>query len=202
MQHDAQREHVRTRVGGRAVQQLGGQIRHLAPHHPAVALVDAQRLRRPRQPEVENLHVAVPRDHDVGRRHVAVDNPQRRPIRVGQGVGEVQPPADLATHLSHESRRQMLAGLVDAPPQQRGHVDPLDRLHHQVVAPLLGRELEHLDDVRVDEPRRDVRLVHEHPDELRLPGQPGVDALDDERPLERSRALPDGAEHLRHPATP
>jgi hypothetical protein len=108
--------------------------------------------------------------------------------------------ADLAAHLGNERGRELLARPLDAPAQQPRHVDPLDRLHHQVVAAVLERELEHLDDVRVDEAGGDVRLVDEHPHELGLARQARVDALEHERPREAGRSLADGAEHLGHPA--
>src|SRR5213078_1718761 len=97
---------------------------------------------------------------------------------------------------------QLLAGALHPPAQQPGHVDAVDRLHHQVVAAILEGELEHLDDVGMDEPRRDVRLIHEHPHELRLPRQARVNALDHKRALEGRGAFADGAEHFRHPAAP
>ena len=45
--------------------------------------------------EVRQLHLARERDEDVRRRHVAVDEPQRLPVRPAQLVREVQPLRDL-----------------------------------------------------------------------------------------------------------
>ena len=124
VQDDAQREQVGPCVRPRPFQQLGRQVRHLSAHHPGVALMKAQRLGRARQPEIQDLHHAVPRHHDVGRRDVTVDDVQRLAVGVRQRVREVEPAADLPAHLRHERRRQLLAGPLHAPPEQPRHVDP------------------------------------------------------------------------------
>src|SRR5262249_21972506 len=59
-------------------------------------------------------------------------------------------------------------------------------------------EVEHLDDVRVVEPERDLGLVDEHRDELPAPCVRGVDLLDDEGLVEPLRHGGAGEEHLGH----
>src|SRR6185437_15135045 len=80
------------------------------------------------------------------------------------------------------------------------HVDPVDRLHDDVMALAVKGELEHLDHVGVDDAGGDLRLVDEHPHELRRVRQVRVDPLDHERPLEPFGPLAGGAKHLRHAA--
>src|SRR5450432_4869219 len=73
-------------------------------------------------------------------------------------------------------------------------------LHGDEVRALGLAELERLDDVRVHEQRRDLRLTNEHLRELGVARQRGQDALDDELALPALRPLDDGAEDLRHAA--
>jgi len=129
-----------------------------------------------------------------------MDDAQRRTVCARQRVRELEATANLAPHLGYERGRQLLVGFVHAAPEQPGHVDAVDRLHHQVVGAVLLRELEHLHDVGMDETRRDVRLVDEHAHELRLPGETGVDALEDERARKGGRPLAHRAVDLGHPA--
>ena len=63
-------------------------------------------------------------------------------------------------------------------------------------------EVEHLDDVRVRQAHRELRLVDEHLDELRAARELGQDALDDEDLLEALDAVALGLEDLRHAALP
>ena len=77
---------------------------------------------------------------------------------------------------------------------------PVDVLHGDEVAALGLAEVEDLHQVRVVELRRELRLVEEHLDELRVLRQVREDALDDQQLLEAHRPVGLGEEHLGHAA--
>ena len=69
-------------------------------------------------------------------------------------------------------------------------------------SPSTAPELEDLDDVRVREARRELRLLDEHLDEGRVVRQVRQDALDDERALEPLRTLHTSLVDVSHTAAP
>ena len=103
----------------------------------------------------------------------------------------VEPHADLAGHVGrHHVRHRALVLAQGVQRLAQGH--PLHALHRDEVGAVSLAELVDLDDVRVQEQRRDLRLPDEH--RLEVPGlrQPGQDALEHELALE-----PLGAGHHR-----
>ena len=102
------------------------------------------------------------------------------------------------------NQRQRGQGHVDllAPGtlEQGGQVGSRYVLHGDEVGVLGEAQVEHLHDVRVRQGDRDLRLVDEHLDELRVAGQLGEDAFDDEDLLEAGHAVALGAIHLGHAA--
>ena len=72
---DAEREHVGRRRRRLAERLLGRHVARLAAQAPPL---ERGGERRARDPEVEDLHVAVGRQHHVRRRHVAVHDAERR----------------------------------------------------------------------------------------------------------------------------
>jgi len=83
--------------------------------------------------------------------------------------------------------------------QHAQKVEPLDVLHREEVRVADGAEVEHLDDVRVVQAERDLRLVDEHRDELPAPRVRRVDLLDDEGLVQSLRHCRARKEHLGHP---
>ena len=78
VEHDAEREHVAAAVDRLAEALLGRHVRDLALERARLGL--GRPVRRLRDPEVDDLHRAVVADQDVRRRHVAVDDAERRAI--------------------------------------------------------------------------------------------------------------------------
>ena len=156
--HHAERVQVGPRSGLLAAGLLGREVRR-GPEHRA-HLGDARLIGGAGDPEVGELdHVGV-RDEQVARLDVAVHDAV--PMRV------IESAAGLGDHVD---------GLVDLHPaviaQQLGARVAGDVLHHDEVLAvvLVEAEVEHLDDVGMDEPRRGERLAAEARHEGRVVGQ-------------------------------
>src|SRR5262249_48348011 len=98
-----------------------------------------------------------------------------------------------------DGRRQTNAQL-GARAQERETVEPLHVFERDVVLLIDLAELEHLDDLWVDQVDGQLRLVDEHVDELLVGGEVREDALDDDDLLEASRARHLRLEDLGHAA--
>ena len=122
---------------------------------------------------------------------------ERLPELVGLAVRVVEPLGQLLHDVRRQPERQALAGLGGLL-QQAQQVDALDVLHREEVRVADRAEVEHLDDVRVVEAERDLRLVDEHRDELAAPRVRGVDLLDHQGLGEPLRDLGAREEHLGH----
>ena len=79
-------------------------------------------------------------------------------------------------------------------------VEAVDELHRDEQRLADPAEVEHLDDVGVGQPDRDLGLGDEPRGELGVARQLGQDPLDRERLLEAVGAVGLGQEHLRHAA--
>ena len=90
--------------------------------------------------------------------------------------------------------------LLRAAPQEIVEVEPLDVLHRDEEPVALAAEVEHLDDVRVVEARRELRLVDEHLRELRVRRELGEDLLHDAEPRRAELGVRAGEVDLGHPA--
>jgi hypothetical protein len=115
VEHDPEREEVRPRIRGAALDHLGREIAHRAAQEPMPVHVDGHGLRRPaqvlrrdppRDAEVEDLGAAVGREHDVLGLEVAVHDPLLG--RGDEGVGAV---------LGDGEEGGDLEGLADPGPQ-------------------------------------------------------------------------------------
>src|SRR5262249_40892914 len=83
---------------------------------------------------------------------------------------------------------------------ERGEIDAIHPLHHQVVRTVLDDEVVDLDDVRVRELAAGARLLDEHVDVVLDRAVLWADVLDRDRALEPSRTAHHGLIHRRHPA--
>ncbi|MFT3766140.1 MAG: hypothetical protein QM820_11595 [Minicystis sp.] len=196
VEHDAERVDVAPAIDLLPPRLLGRHVPDLALEHAGLVAEEAGAG----DAEVGDLHHALVRHEDVLRRDVAVHDGERHAPLVAPLVGVVQP----LRGLGHDERghgrrdaRALLPGRGDHPAE----IEPLDVLHRE-EQPLLAviGELVDLDDVRVVEPGRELRLLHEHrPEPPRRPVR-REDALDDEQ-LVRALGPPLlGEEDLGHPA--
>jgi hypothetical protein len=132
----AEREDVRAVVDGLPLHLLRRHVADGSHHDPGARVLAGARRRdarflvrrsplgQLREPEVEHLREAVPRDHDVARLEVAVDDP--RPVRLGDAVrrlGQIT-----------EEAPQVLLVHVD----QLGQRMPVDPLHGDEVDGIAG----------------------------------------------------------------
>jgi hypothetical protein len=152
---------------------------------------------RARDAEVDDLHRAVPRQEDVLRGDVAVDDAERLAELVGLAVRVVEALRDLLDDVRGEPVVEA-AALAGGVLQQAQEVHPVDELHREEVGVADRAEVEDLDDVRVVEAERDLRLVDEHRHELARLRERRVDLLDHQRLGEALRHGGPRQEHLRH----
>ncbi len=161
------------------------------------AWVFCEPVRRLRDPEVDQLHLAVEREEDVLGRDVAVDDVQVLPARVLLPVRVVEPLADLRRHVRRLGDRHRLLRLA-LPLDDRAQVPARHVLHRDVVRALVLPELVDVHHVRVAQLNADPRLVDEHRDELFILRHRGEDLLDRDELLEALDPERLGDEHLRH----
>ena len=207
----AEREEVAPRVDALAARLLGAHVPELALERALGArLVDgATRLG---DAEVGDLHLAFERQKDVLRRDVPMDDAERSHLLVAPPMRVIEPFGDLGRDVdAHLDRGEHLGAPRSR--QHAGEVEPVHVLHRDVVG-VHGRgpfggfgalarrlaEVEDLDDVRMREAHRELRLVDEHVDEVLAPRELGQDPLDDEDLLEALDAVALGLEDLGHAA--
>ncbi len=112
-------------------------------------------------PKSSSFTDAVVADHDVRRRHVAVDDAERHAVGAAPFVRVVEArrgAGDDGQRELERDARALAAGLRE----QRAQVLAVHVLHREVVDARVLADLEHLRDVLVVERRRESRLVQEH----------------------------------------
>ena len=136
--------------------------------------------------------------HVVGR-NVAMHEPQRLSLRVGQIVRVLQAGRghrdDLAHLRDREDLAQLLRSLGDG-----AKARPVDELHRDEVVPVGLAQVVDADDVRVVEAGGEARLVEEHLHELPVAGEVRKDALEADQLLEAGCAGLPRQVDLGHPA--
>ncbi len=124
--------------------------------------------------------------------------PRSLPLLVGEAVRVGERAAGLAADVGDHLGARRSHRLPDRA-HRLGEIVAADVLHRDEVLALDGAELEDVDDVRVGEARRQLRLLDEHLDEGRVVGEMRQDPLDDERPLEPGGPLDAPLVDLGHP---
>ena len=197
VEDDAERVDVAAPIDLLAARLLG---RHVAE----LALEDARLLAeevRAGDAEVGDLHDALVREQDVLRRDVAVHDVERHAALVLALVRVVQALRGLGDDERRDARRDLRALAACAAAHELAEVEALDVLHREEQALVaVVRELVDLDDVRVVEARRELRLVDEHRAEAPRRAVRRQDALDDEELVRALGAALLGEEHLGHAA--
>jgi hypothetical protein len=154
---------------------------------------------RLRDPEVDQLRVAVGGQQDVRGADVAMDDVERLAFAIPGLVRSVQP----GCHLDDDPRGELgveLATVAVVDEQQLADRAAIEVLHDQVVDAFDHAELLDVDHVRVADLRADPRLVDEHLDEGRLIDQVRVDHLERNQPREPGRAVAAREVERRHPS--
>src|SRR5690606_28885196 len=118
---------------------------------PALGLGDA---------EVDELHLTIEADEDVGGRDVAVHDAQAAPAAVRRAVGVGQRLGDLGDHVEHQVHGQQ-APLLLCAVEQRAQAAPVDELKRDVVTVVDGADVYDLRYRRVLQLTRDARLIVE-----------------------------------------
>src|SRR5439155_8394478 len=85
-QHRRRAEEVRAVIERLTGDLLGREVGELPFEDGAGRVSQRGARRRARDPEVTELHLAVAREIEVRRRHVAMNDPERRPLLVLRGV--------------------------------------------------------------------------------------------------------------------
>ena len=197
VEHDAEREHVAAAIDRLADALLGGHVRDLALERAGPGLDGA--VRGLRDPEVRDLDAAVVADEEVGRRHVAVHDPERRPVGGALLVRVVEPGRGGGHDRQHVLERHLRVLLADAG-QERAGVLAVHVLHREEVLAALLADVVDLDDVVVVQRGREPRLVQEHLDVALVARLLGADPLDHHvalEPLDAGRAR---EQHVGHAA--
>ena len=113
--------------------------------------------------------------------------------------------AERAADLAADVGDQLWPWRPRGPPQRThglGQIVSRDMLHRDEELTVDRTELEHLNDVRMVEPGRHLGFLDEHPDESRIVGEAGQDALHDEDALESRGAPGASLEDVGHTAAP
>ena len=159
-----------------AVHLLGRHVARRALDDAAGGLVPLRR--RAGDPEVEDLHLATARDHDVARVDVSVHETKGRACRIGAGVRVGEAVADFGGDAEAVGPRDRMASCVRVFEDVEDR-PTLNEFHRDVVAALELTELIDRHDVAVAQADGDLRLVDEHLHKRWVLGVAGEDPLDD-----------------------
>ena len=197
VEHDAGGEDVAAVVHGIGPGLLRRHVVVLALDHPDLGL--ARALSGLGDAEVDDLHLAGEADHHVLGRDVAMHDAEGAPLRVTPTMRVVEAVADLGRDVGAHVEGQLLRELARPGQQPRG-VGAFDELHHDEVGVLVLPEVEDLGDVDVVQQDRELGLVHQHVEEVRILGVARVDDLDGHELLEATETARLAYIDLRHPA--
>jgi hypothetical protein len=180
VEHRAEREEVAALIDALSEGLLRRHVERRADDG-VVGGVRRERLRELGQTEVGDLGAPGPRQHDVARFDVAVDD--------ALGVRVLETETDLVDDGEGEVG-------TDGPPALEHFLDavPLDELHDDLVAVLTAPEVDDVDDVLVVEGGRRLGLENEAPREVLVLGEVLVEAFDGDNAIERglNRLVQDG----------
>ncbi len=199
VEHDGQREHVGPPVDlPPALDLFRGHVGELpleaVPDRVLCAVVGLGHA------EVDELHLAPHRQHDVPRVHVAVHDVHAAPIGVHPMVGVVEGGQHVGADAEDDGQREGLV-LLGEPALEASQVTARHVLHGQEELVALLAEVVDARDVLVLQFGVDARFVVEHPDEAVVGLVLGVDALDHQEAHEaRVVDRASGEVDLRHAA--
>ena len=168
---------------------LGGDVAERAAHLARRGARDP--ARRPGNAEVEQLYLAVDRQHDVGRTDVAVDHAERVAVAVAASVRVRERLADAEDDVERHLERDALAQLASAI-QDRAQIAAVNVLVGDVVRARDVADVDHLGDPRVVEEAADARLVVQRLGHLAIERGAGRKSLQGHE----ATAAREGPEHL------
>ncbi|HEY2744561.1 MAG TPA: hypothetical protein VGL86_08055 [Polyangia bacterium] len=199
-QDDPRGEDVAARIDRRACRLLGRHVRELAFDDAFFFL----HVARARDAEVDQLHHPVPRDQDVLRRDVAMDDAERLAVFVGLAMRVVERLGDLLAEIRAQAEGNARV-VLDGGVEQAQKVDAFDVLHGEEIGGADLSVAERLHDVRVVQVDGDLGLVLEHAPELGRLGERGMDLLDDQdlgEPLRKRLAREEDLGHSARAESP
>ena len=199
MGDDARGKHVRAAIERLALDRLGSHVSHLALDPIGMGL---QVLRGGLgNAEVDDFQGSRFAYEQVGRRHVAVHEPEGLTVLVGLVVRVVEGVTQLAQERHDDGQRRGprdAARLLEHLP----HIASVDELHRDEIHVAHASELVQLNHVGVLEHGGQLGLAHERPNEGFILGQVWQQALQCYQALEPLDALFLGAMNRRHAADP
>jgi len=172
---DSEREEIRAPVHLLGVRRLGAEVPHFPLDDPVLGVLLA--VARTGDAEVGQLDLAVVGDDDVPGADVAVDDLLRLPVRRPKLVRELEAGADIGDDLCGQAPGTSSIERTEAL-QHPKDVAARNILHRDVRQSVGLAKVENLDDVGVDQPRRDLRLVGEHAKKSGTFEQVGMNSLD------------------------
>ena len=181
-------------------QLLGAHVRHFAFDDADIGAVRSIFGRDLGHAKVEHLGDAIPADHDVGRRHVPMHQPQRAPVAIPRAMRKVQALGDAGDDTHRNRPRNPGLPLRLGMPQQRRQREAMDVLHRHVLVAVDLAVVVDVRDARVVDAGCDRRLGLEHADKLLILRQVRQDALDHQLLLKAGRAALFCQEHFCHAA--
>ena len=196
-EENAHREDVGAAVDGAAVDVIRRHVLDRALHHADLRGGGGLAVGALRNPEIDELHVAVVGEKHVWRAHVAVDDAEREAVFVHQTMRVVERLEHRREDPEAERDRQRAHPELLADLRERSAFEQLE-LHE--VATVVTADLVRLDDVAVRQPRREPRFVEEHRAILRVLRELVLQLLDDDQLLEPARPSRLGKMHHPHAA--
>ena len=116
--------------------------------------------------EVGDLHLSLPRDQNVTRRHVAVYDAERPIVAIDAAVGVVETLQSFDGDVDQMPVRNRLLKTPLARLEQIAEMHACDVFHGEKKLIIDAAGVERLDDVRVRKPHREPRLVDEEGSKL------------------------------------
>ncbi len=184
-EHDAEREQVAAAIHRGAAALLGRQVADLSLHRAGARL--ARAVLGLRDAEVDQLDRALVADHQVRRRHVAVNDAERAAIDADALVRVMQSRRGVSDHGEDVAERDLAAQRSRAM-QERAHRLAVHVLHREEVRVAELSDVVDLRDVRVVELRGEARLFEEHLHEVRVARALAQDALQNDVPFDAGGA--------------
>ena len=198
IQQDADGKDVGAAVDGAAAGVLGSHVGELAKHDAGFGPLLFERAVG--EAEIDQLHLAVKRDHHVVGRHIAVHEIQGLVgVWIAQAVGGIEGLDHLGDDQQRQVQRQRELPASTAV-HQRLDIAAVHQLHRQVVGLLDLADVKDRADVAVAELHDDAGFVDEAGDVFTIVCPLGAQRLDHAQAIDARESRRARQKHLAHPA--